>query len=119
MPTAHQSDSAATYELPFIVPDKEWYSLGEAARIAGMGETHVEAKFDQGRDLSGHRHNGAAGQRWTKRIPRAWLIAWLLGTADYELTTLADALERGLRRLSTHLLLRLQGAIARELQRRA
>lgn len=117
--TPHAEATRATSELPFTVPDKEWFTLAEAAKIAGMGETHVEAKFDEGRDLSGHRHNGAAGQRWTKRIPRVWLLAWLLRTSDYELATLVEALDRGIRRLSTPLLLQLQGSIANELRRRA
>lgn len=119
-PVRQAAAARSTYELPFAVPDKEWFTIAETARAAGMSERYTEDAFDEGKILSGHLHNakGAEGARMTKRIPRVWLIAFLATTAAYELPTLADALERGLRNLSTELLLRLRGAIERELRRR-
>ena len=85
-----------------------------------MSDRYVEEAFDVGRLLNGHVHNsrGPEGARMTKRIPRAWVIAFLAQTARYELADLADALERGLRHFSTEMLVRLHAAAAREIARR-
>ena len=115
-----QAAAAATYTLPFALPERDWFSVHQVAELSGMSDRYVEEAFDAGRILSGHLHNsrGTDGSRMTKRIPRAWLLAFLGETARYELTDLADALERGLRNYSPELLLRLRGAIERELRRR-
>jgi hypothetical protein len=82
----------ATMELPFRLLDKEWFTLQEAAHLSGMGETFIEKKFDEGRQLSGHVHNAGAGQRMTKRIPRIWLVNYLVTTARYDEASLIAAL---------------------------
>jgi hypothetical protein len=117
-----QAAAAATFALPFALPEgREWFSVHQVAELSGMSDRYVEEAFDAGRILSGHVHNsrGLDGARMTKRIPRAWVIAFLAETARYELTDLADALERGLRNYSVELLLRLRGALERELKRRS
>lgn len=89
--TVRRAAERATMELPFRVPNKEWFSLREAAVLCGMSESFIEAKFDEGTVLSGHEHNAGAGARMTKRIPRAWLIAYLISTARYDVDALVDA----------------------------
>jgi hypothetical protein len=83
---------SAPLELPFRVPAKGMFSLREAAAVMGMSESFTEKLYDAGRELSGHEHNAGAGLRVTKRIPRVWLVAYMLRTARYENTTLVDAL---------------------------
>ena len=114
------SAADATFALPFCVPEKPWFTIPEVARLAGMSDRYVEEAFDAGILISGHVHNsrGPEGARMTKRIPRAWVIAFLAQTARYELTDLADALERGARNFSTELLVRLHAGFAREIARR-
>lgn len=114
------SAAAATFSLPFALPEKDWFTIPEVARISGMSDRYVEEAFDAGLLLSGHVHNsrGPEGARMTKRIPRAWVIAYLAQTARYELADLADALERGMRHFSTEMLVRLHAAVAREITRR-
>lgn len=97
----------ATLALPFRVPPQEWFSIREAAAAAGMKETFIEELFDAGVQLSGHTHNGGAGKRRTKRIPRVWLVAYLIRTADYTDESLADALITCLPHLPATTLLRI------------
>lgn len=96
-----------TLALPFRVPPQEWFSIREAAAAAGMKETFIEELFDAGTQLSGHTHNGGEGKRRTKRIPRVWLVAYLIRTADYTDDSLADALLTCLPHLPAPTLLRL------------
>jgi hypothetical protein len=105
-----RSAERATLELPFRLPAKEWFTVREAAVVAGMSERYVEKKFEEGKQLSGHRHNGSGGKRHAIRIPRAWLVAWLVATAEYDDPTLCDAYCACLRRLPKATLAR----IARE-----
>ena len=79
----------ATLPLPFGFPDKEWFSIAEVAKLCGMSETFIEAVFDktehEGKGpLGGHKHNAGKGRRRTKRIPRAFVITYVLGTATYD-----------------------------------
>lgn len=108
-PIRHEA-AKATLELPFAIPAKEWFSLGEAAALSGMSESYVEKKYDEGTELSGHNHNGGAALRATKRIPRVWLVRWLIATAQYDDPSLADALISALRRLPAASLLRVASA---------
>lgn len=87
----------STLELPFRIPAKEWFSLREAASICGMGETFVETLFNAASDqrrgeLFGHEHNAGKGARMTKRIPRIFLVAYLIKTATYDNDALVDCL---------------------------
>src|SRR5688572_23847359 len=90
--TVRSSAAKATLELPFRIPAKEWFSLREVAALSGMSESYVEKKFDEGKILSGHVHNGGSGARETKRIPRVWFIAFMLNTAGYDDVSLGHAL---------------------------
>jgi hypothetical protein len=90
----------ATLELPFRIPAKEMFSLREAAAVLGASESFCEKLFDAGRELSGHEYNAGAGLRMTKRIPRAWLVAYMLRTAKYDNDALVDALVAALRSCS-------------------
>lgn len=109
-----KSAERATLTLPFAVPAKEWFRLGECAELAGVSERYVEKKFDEGRQLSGHEHNGGTGARMTKRVPRVWFIAWMLSTARYDDESLGDALIASLSRLSRESLLRIAAAAHRQ-----
>ncbi len=105
-----RSAARATLELPFSVPAKEMFSLREAARIMELSESFVEKLYDQGNQLSGHSHNAGNGQRMTKRIPRVWLVAYMIRTAHYDDSSLGDALIACLTHLPTATLLRIAAA---------
>ncbi len=90
-PVRH-SAARATLELPFSIPAKEMFSLREAAGIMHLSESFVEKLFDQGAQLSGHCHNAGRGERMTKRIPRVWLVTYMIKTAHYDDSSLGDAL---------------------------
>lgn len=107
------SAAKATLELPFRIPAKEWFSLREVGVISGMSESYVEKKFDEHTDLSGHVHNGGSGIRETKRVPRVWLISFLISTARYDDPSLGDALISCLKYLSAPILLRIADACHR------
>ena len=87
---------ASTDQLQFDYllgdPSIEWYSIKDAARITGMKERFLLEAYDSGK-ISGHSHNagvarkrqeGSTRRRYTKRIPRWWLAAYLAQTADYD-----------------------------------
>lgn len=78
--------------LPFAIPAKEWFSPREAAAVIGVSERFIEKLYDEGRQLAGHSHNGGTGARMTKRIPRTWILSYLLRTATYDDASLIDAL---------------------------
>lgn len=108
-----QSAAKATLELPFRIPAKEWFSLKEVATLSGMSESYVEKKFDEGKILSGHVHNGGTGARETKRIPRSWFIGWMIKTAEYNDASLGDAFVSCLKNLPEPTLLRISAASTR------
>ena len=103
----------ATLELPFAIPAKDMFSLREAARIMDLSESFVEKLFDQGGQLSGHAHNAGNGQRMTKRIPRVWLVAYMIKTAHYDDASLGDALIACLGKLPAATLLRIAASATR------
>lgn len=109
--------AAATLHLPFKVPAKDWFSLKETATLIGMRESFAEKLYDQGK-ISGHAHNAGTGKRDTKRIPRMWVVSYLIRTAEYSDPDLADAFISGLHTFSTEQLLALRSAIFAELNRR-
>ena len=122
MPTitasTRRAAAAATLHLPFRVPAKEFLTIREVAALTELSVSAVEKLYDQGQ-LSGHSHNGGAGVRDTKRILRTAVVAYMIRTADYCDDSLADLLASCLRSLAEQHLVGLQGAIARELTRRA
>lgn len=75
----------------WLVPSKQWFKLGEIAKIIGMGKTFVENLYDEGRLLSGHTHNAGTGQRRTRRVPRAFVVALVVKTAGYDAETKLQA----------------------------
>lgn len=79
-----------TLHLPFAIPAKEWFTPAEAARLLGLSERTIENLYIQ-RQLSGHRHNAAGGKRPTFRIPRVWIVAYMVRTADYDDPALFEA----------------------------
>ena len=82
-PGARAEDGAARFD--FLMPaNRQWFRLREVADLIGMGETFVEKLYDEGTQLTGHEYNAGTGQRMTKRIPRAFVIALLLKTARYD-----------------------------------
>ncbi len=103
--SVRKAAASATLELPFRIPAKEWFSLGEAATLCGMRETFMEKLFDTATEkgegaIFGHRHNAGAGARMTKRIPRVFVIAYMLRTATYDNDAVVDCLIAGLRQCS-------------------
>jgi hypothetical protein len=76
--------------LPFRIPAKDWFGPREAGVVLGLSERTIEELYDKG-TLSGHRHNAGDGKRMTKRIPRAWLVAYAIRTADYDDAAMLDA----------------------------
>ncbi len=58
-------------------------------------------------------HNGGAGARWAKRIPKIWFVTWMIRTAHYDDASLGDALITCLRNLSRDVLLRIAAAATR------
>lgn len=92
--------------MPFRIPAKEWFGPREAGEVLGLSERTIEELYDRGA-ISGHRHNAGEGKRMTKRIPRAWLVAYALRTADYDDESLAEALLATLPHLPAATLLRL------------
>lgn len=98
-----------TLHLPFAIPAKEWFGPAEAGRVLGLSERTVENLYEKGH-LSGHRHNAAAGKRDTKRIPRTWIIAYMVRTADYDDAALLEAFAACAPRLSPAVCLHLADA---------
>jgi len=103
----------ATLELPFRIPAKEMFTLREAAAIMGLSESFVEKLYDGGTQLGGHSHNAGTGARMTKRIPRVWLVAYMIRTASYDDTSLGDALDACLPKLPVATLTRIASRATR------
>ncbi len=78
MPAARQ------LSFNYLLGNQEWFTIQETAKIIGMSVRFVENLFDEGEQLSGHEHNGGNGHRNTKKIPRAWIEAYLVKTAAYD-----------------------------------
>lgn len=103
--SVRQAAARATLELPFRVPAREWFSLAQAAALCGMSETFMEKLFDTAAEkgegeIFGHRHNAGAGERMTKRIPRVFVVSYLVKTATYDNDALVDCLIGALRQCS-------------------
>jgi hypothetical protein len=96
----------ATLELPFRIPNKDWFTLREAGAVLGLSESTAEVLYDRG-ELTGHSHNAATGQRKAKRVLRVALVAYAIRTADYTDESLTDALLGCLPHLPAPALLRL------------
>ncbi len=111
----------STLELPFQIPAKEWFSVREAAAVCGMGETFMESLFDAARDqkkgeVFGHEHNAGNGARMTKRIPRVFIVAYLIKTATYDNEALVDCLLSSLKCCSRAQQARVYHSLGRWLQ---
>lgn len=107
----------ASGQIALNLPAKDWFSKADTARAIGMSVSFVEKIYDEGR-ISGHAHHGGAGLKSVRRIPRAWLVAYLLNSAEYKSEDLAEALERCLSSLSLHQLHLLNVSISREIAHR-
>ena len=120
-PTLHPLSASpareALLELPFPIPAKGMFSLREAADVLGVSESFVEKLYDAGRELSGHEHNAGAGLRMTKRIPRVWLVAYMVRTARYDNEALVNALIAALRSCSRDQQRRVHAALGLFLER--
>ncbi|HEX2860704.1 MAG TPA: hypothetical protein VHN79_03650 [Lacunisphaera sp.] len=113
----------ATLDLPFHIPAKEWFTLGEAAALCGMGESFMEKLFDaaaeNGRgEIFGHRHNAGLGARMTKRVPRLFLVAYMVKTATYDNDALVDCVIASLRHCSREQQHRVHSALGLFLERK-
>jgi hypothetical protein len=113
-----QAAAKATLTLPFAIPAKDHLTIAEAATACGMGSTFIEEKFDkaeaEGRgDLAGHKHNAGQGKRHSKRIPRIFVVAYMIKTATYTDESLLDCLIGCIRHLPRESLLRLADAARR------
>jgi hypothetical protein len=77
--------TASASPFDFLMPEsRQWFRLGEVAQLIGMSEGFVEKLYDEGTQLSGHEFNAGTGQRLTKRVPRAFVVALLIKSARYE-----------------------------------
>lgn len=76
--------SPGQLDFDFMLGVRKQFRVRDAAEILGLSVSFVEKLFDEGRQLSGHEHNGGAGKRQTKTIPREWMAAYLLKTARYD-----------------------------------
>jgi hypothetical protein len=96
MPTASKSTSSSQIEtdtprFDFLLPaTKQWFHLGEIAKLIGMSESFVEVLYDRG-EISGHEYNAGTGQRMAKRVPRAFVVALLVKSARYNAETKQQA----------------------------
>lgn len=100
-----------TLELPFPIPEKEWFSLRAAGGLLGLCESVAEKLYDKG-EITGHSHNAGTGQRIHKRVHRLSLIAYAMRTADYDSQSLIESLLGSFRFLSLPLLERLARGLA-------
>ena len=75
--------TAQQLNFDFMLGAKRQFRIAEAADIIGMSPRYVEDCFDSGL-LSGHCHNNGTGRRKSKTIPREWLAAYLVRTAQYD-----------------------------------
>ena len=96
----------ATLELPFRIPNKEWFTLREAGVVLGLSESTMEVLYDRG-ELTGHSHNAATGQRKARRVLRVSLVTYAVRTADYTDESLIDAVFGCLPQMPAPALLRL------------
>ncbi len=92
-----QAAAKATLQFDWLVPHKPSFSFREVCGITGLSDSFIEKLFDAGRELSGHEYNGGRGERMTKRVPRAFVIALLIKSARYDADTKRDALVSCLR----------------------
>jgi len=88
-------------EFNWLVPSKQWFTLGEIAKIINRSESFVAALYQEGRLLSGHSYNAGTGQRKTKRVPRCFFISMLVKTAEYDAETKLQAFLTCLHEFST------------------
>ena len=93
-----KSAAKATLALPFKVPPQNFLTLRQAAGVAGLSESSIEALYDAGK-LTGNTHPSITGdggktkeRRATKRVLSVALAAYLVKTGDYTDESLADIL---------------------------
>jgi len=78
---------AAGRQMTFewLLGEQQMFSILDIARLTNMSCQFWEDAYDAG-TISGHRFNGrGAGKRWTKRIPREYVVAALIESADYDM----------------------------------
>jgi len=86
-----QAPDPAT-RFDYLLPSGQvWFKVREVARIAGLCESTIDTLFEEGRLISGHVHSCGSGQRVTKRIPRSFVISFLIRTARYDQATKLQA----------------------------
>lgn len=102
-----------TLTLPFRVPPQETFTIAQLSALCGMKSTFVEEQFDAGKTLAGFEFCGGAGLRHSKRIPRAWAVAFLVRHATWTDESLTDAYVACLAHLPAEALLRIQQTTTR------
>jgi len=80
--TTRSSIANGQLQFDWLLGDRQFWSLKSAAGLLGVSDSFLEKLWDQGQ-ISGHEYNGGAGERHTKRIPRAFLVVLLVGSARY------------------------------------
>ncbi len=79
-------DTIAQHALDFLVPvERTWFKPEEVAGIIGFSDRFVHALIDEGK-LTAYEHNGqkvvtgVSGEKMRRKILRADLITYLLGS---------------------------------------
>ena len=80
--TPRSSIAAGQLQFYWLLGERQFWSLKSAAGLLGVSDSFLEKLWDAGQ-ISGHEYNAGRGERQTKRIPRAFLVALLVETARY------------------------------------
>ncbi|KAF0093449.1 MAG: Uncharacterized protein E1N59_2850 [Puniceicoccaceae bacterium 5H] len=109
-------------QFDYLLPaGKEWFGVKEAAAILDLSPGFVRDAFDMGK-LCGHAHNGSAAkgreQRYERRIPREFLILYLIETANYDTGSAVQRHLEALRRRSLPELIQIQSGIRAIIQQK-
>ncbi len=95
----------ATLSFDWLVPAKPWFTPREVGNLVGMSDCFIEKLLDEGRQIAGHEYNGGAGKKFSKRVPRAFVINLLIKSARYDAETKLEAFLSCLREFSQQELL--------------
>jgi len=73
---------AGQLQFDWLLGERQFWSLKSAAGLLGLSDSFLEKLWDQGQ-IAGHEFNAGRGERLTKRIPRAFVVALLVRSANY------------------------------------
>jgi GTPase involved in cell partitioning and DNA repair len=87
-----QASISNSGQFDYLLPaGKQWWTLREVAALTRLAKSTVEKFYDEGRLLSGQSYCAGAGLRFTKRVPRCFVITFLVKTAQYDAETRLQA----------------------------